>query len=410
MRLTALSLLTVFLITMVGCRQRPRELPLQTVQVDKRLVEANNAFGLKLLRKLCAAQPAENVFISPTSIGACLAMLDNGAAGKTRVAIEQTLGVRDLELEDINRSWQGLNQGLQSTDQVQLAVANSLWGDDSVRLRPDFIKVLGSRYDAKAASLDFQEARTAKRINAWVSEKTHQHIKQIVTPAELLDHPIILLSAVWFKGGWAHPFKRAETRDHPFSLPDGTQKTVRMMSRKELYQYAELDGVQVVALPYKGQHMMMLVALPPKTMELGAFLALLTPERSGKWIAQVSERTSAHRGTVKLPRFEVAYLGDLVDALRACGMGGAFAPDRADFSLMSDAPVWLGPVRHRTLLQVDEKGTEATGVTIATASLSAGPRPTGFEMTVDHPFFCAIWDKETQALVFAGMVVDPEGL
>lgn len=405
MRLTALSLLTVFLITMVGCRQRPRELPLQTVQVDKRLVEANNAFGLKLLRKLCAAQPAENVFISPTSIGACLAMLNNGAAGKTRVAIEQTLGGRDLELEDINRSWQGLNQGLQSTDQVQLAVANSLWGDDSVRLRPDFMKVLGSRYDAKAASLDFQEARTAKRINAWVSEKTHQHIKQIVTPAELLDHPIILLSAVWFKGGWAHPFKRAETRDHPFSLPDGTQKTVRMMSRTARYYHAEAKGVQVVALPYKEERLTMIVVLPPKTMGLDVFRRSLSAEQCETWASQSLQR----EGTLRLPRFTVACENDLREGLAACGMGTVFDPERADFSPMSDASVWLGPVRHSVLLRVDEKGTEASAAGKWLLP-PPGPPDAAFEMTVDHPFFCAIWDKETQALVFAGMVVDPEGL
>lgn len=405
MRLPALSLLTVFLITMIGCRERPQQLPLQAVQVDERLVEANNAFGLKLLRKLCAAEPAENVFISPTSIGACLAMLNNGAAGETRVAIEQTLGIRDLELEDINRSWQGLNQSLQSAEQVRLAVANSVWRDDSVRFKPDFIKVLGSRYDAEAASLDFHDARAAKRINAWVGEKTDHHIKQIVTPAELSRHSVVLLGAVWFRGGWAHPFKRAETRDHRFTLPNGAEKTVPMMSRTARYYYAEAKGVQVVALPYKEERLTMIVVLPPKTMGLGVFRRSLSAEQCETWASQSLQR----EGTLRLPRFTVACENDLREGLAACGMGTVFDPERADFSPMSDASVWLGPVRHSVLLRVDEKGTEASAAGKWLLP-PPGPPDAAFEMTVDHPFFCAICDKQTQALVFAGMVVDPEQL
>src|SRR5579871_3364144 len=44
-------------------------------------------FGLKLVANLAANRPHENMFVSPLSIFAALAMLENGADGKTRTAM-----------------------------------------------------------------------------------------------------------------------------------------------------------------------------------------------------------------------------------------------------------------------------------------------------------------------------------
>src|SRR5690242_4659626 len=48
---------------------------------------AMNTFGLKLLADVAAHQRHENVFLSPLSLFAALAMTENGAAGKTRDAM-----------------------------------------------------------------------------------------------------------------------------------------------------------------------------------------------------------------------------------------------------------------------------------------------------------------------------------
>jgi len=37
----------------------------------------------------------------------------------------------------------------------------------------------------------------------------------------------------------------------------------------------------------------------------------------------------------------------------------------------------------------------------------AQPKPLPFEMIVDHPFFCAIAERNTGALLLTGVITDP---
>ena len=72
-------------------------------------------------------------------------------------------------------------------------------------------------------------------------------------------------------------------------------------------------------------------------------------------------------GEVVVPRFRVEHAVDLRDALRALGMSDPFERDRADFSGMSDfsrmspeaGGLFASGLRHLTLLDVNELGTEA---------------------------------------------------
>ena len=60
-------------------------------------------------------------------------------------------------------------------------------------------------------------------------------------------------------------------------------------------------------------------------------------------------------------------------------------------------------------MKVDEEGTEAAAVTGIGAAIPAlvGATPAPFEMVVDHPFFLAIADTQTDALFFVGAITDP---
>jgi serpin B len=90
------------------------------------------------------------------------------------------------------------------------------------------------------------------------------------------------------------------------------------------------------------------------------------------------------------------------------GMGVAFGQE-ADFSRIHPPPGWLriNDVEHKTYTKVDEKGTEAavaTSVGIVATFVRSTPR---FEMIVDHPFFCAIVEQHSAAMLFAGVVTIP---
>ena len=80
---------------------------------DARLVAANLGFGLRLLRELVAEQPKGNVLISPVSVALALAMTYNGAAGETKTAMAQALGLQGLSVEELNRGSGALTMALQ---------------------------------------------------------------------------------------------------------------------------------------------------------------------------------------------------------------------------------------------------------------------------------------------------------
>jgi serpin B len=87
-------------------------------------------------------------------------------------------------------------------------------------------------------------------------------------------------------------------------------------------------------------------------------------------------------------------------------MGVAFDRPRANFQDMLAGPSWIDKVRHKTFVQVDEQGTEAAAAT-GVAMGRGAPPPEFFRMVVDRPFFCAIRDDPSGALLFMGSIVEP---
>ena len=79
----------------------------------------------------------------------------------------------------------------------------------------------------------------------------------------------------------------------------------------------------------------------------------------------------------------------------------------ADFSGMTDGTgLSLAEVRHKAALSIDERGVDAAASSfVGGAGMGMPPDPPSFD--VDRPFFVGIVDGPTNALLFAGHVVDP---
>ena len=85
-------------------------------------------------------------------------------------------------------------------------------------------------------------------------------------------------------------------------------------------------------------------------------------------------------------------------------MRAAFDPSTANFSGIA-LGLFISAARQKTFVEVNEEGTEAAAVTAVAPSLtSLTPR---FEMIVDRPFLFLIEDKQTQTILFMGVVFDP---
>ena len=155
-------------------------------------------------------------------------------------------------------------------------------------------------------------------------------------------------------------------------------------------------------LTYGAGRLSMYVFLPDTRLGLPGFQRLLEARSWDTWMA----RFRATEGHVALPRFKIAYEARLNQALEALGMAVAFG-SRADFSGMGVGAVRIDEVRHKTLVEVNEEGAEAAAATsVSMVRASFVPQRT-FSMVVDRPFFCAIRDDQTGAILFMGSIVEP---
>jgi serpin B len=366
---------------------------------------AINDLGLRLLRTLTDGSGA-NTMVSPLSVSLALAMTYNGASGTTRTAMAETLGIAAISTEQFNRSNRSLLDRIQKADPaVQIEIANALWLQSGFRINPGFLRLSHDFFDAVPESLDFagNPRRAAIHINDWVKQRTQGKIPEIIK--DLARSTVLVLTdAVYFKGRWAVPFDQKATKSRSFHLPGGRSVTVPMMAQRGEYRYLETDSFQAIRLPYGHDQFAMYIFLPRQSTGLPDLLRSLDQQHWNQWLAKLLAR----KGQIVLPRFEVTYGHQLNHALTAMGMGIAFGGE-ADFSRIHPPPGWLriNDVEHKTYMKVDEEGTEAAAATsvgiVATFVMGTPP----FEMIVDHPFFCAIAEQHSGAMLFAGIVTNP---
>ena len=380
------------------------ELPRSLSQAELDLIEADNAFALKLFREIDAYEAASsNIFVSPLSVSMALSMTYNGAAGETQQAMAQTLEFQDLNLDDVNQGYRDLIDLLFDLDpQIEWQLANSIWYREGFFVEPSFLDITRTFFDAQVEALDFSAPGAADVMNQWVSDGTNGRIEEIV------DDPIdpltvmFLINAIYFKGDWRHQFDKDLTRDAPFTLLDGNEITTPMMFHKEevAVRRAWDSLASVIEMPYGGDAFTMTVVLPHPDVTLQSVVEALDTERWTSWIANLHE-TEAF---VVMPKFSFEYEISLKDVLTSLGMGIAFDEMSADFTKINPlGELYISKVKHKTFIQVDEEGTEAAAVTsVEVNAVSAPPR-----FIVDRPFLFTIRERISGTILFMGRVVDP---
>lgn len=390
-----------------GCTKATMAKPDEAVlnAFDVTMVEKTNDFGFNLYKNL--ARENENIMISPVSVSLALAMAYNGANGVTREDMAKALNVQDLDLDRLNKNNLALLYYLTSADpELTVNIANSIWMVEDFKFSEAFVATVKNDYRAEAKKLDFADPKSADVINKWVNDKTQGTIDQIVTPPIDSQTIMFLINAVYFKGAWTSPFEAELTSEQRFNRADGQTVTVPTMYQSGSFDYLKTSGFQALRLPYgEDEQMAMVLFLPDQDTSLSEFQNQLNQDNWSNWQVHFETKT----GTVMLPKFTMEYEKSLNQVLAELGMGIAFVPGEADFSGLAAAAagdIYISNVKHKTFIQVDESGTEAAAVTSVEVGTTSMPAY-DFELNFDRPFFYAIEDSETGAIVFMGSVLDP---
>jgi serpin B len=375
--------------------------------------DAVRSFTADLYREL-ARGAAGNVVCSPYSVAVALAMTRNGARGRTAGELDTVLhapasGRLNAGLNALARQLEGRagrwKRADGSTGDITLDVANSLWGQRGVAWATAFLDELARDYGAGIRLADYiGDAEGArKKVNAWVADRTHKRITELL-PAGVLDPTtrLVLVNAIYLKAPWETPFDEGATRPAPFTRGGGSRVTVPMMA-VDLHGAGYLSGPgwQAVDLPYAGAQLAMAVVVPERgrlgeverTLDGAALRGILTGFRPDNV-------------SVRLPRWSFRAQASLRELLSRLGMPTAFSA-AADFGAMTTQErLRIDAVVHEAFVAVAEPGTEAAAATAAVVGVTAAAPPE-LTVTADRPFVFVIHDVETATPLFIGRVADP---
>ncbi len=387
-----LSLILAFALCMLPLYARaeeetPKSLPTESTP---EILEKNAP--LKLLSTLYTGQ--KTLVYSPLSLSVALAMAAEGACGETKAQLDAFLSERRPELmflEDL--SFSGVK------------LANTAFYRPELKLLDSYQDVLQDQYDAEAVKME--EGSVAPQVNEWVSNHTDGMISQMLDEEPDAATMMILINALSMKAYWELPFDGNHTGAAEFHAPDGDIE-VSMMHQTEFFRYAEVDGVQAISLPYADSTLQMTVLLPRES-------------NLSELVEQISEAPDAFLNRylpdefmnvhLSLPNVRAESSFDLISALSEAGVTDALDASKADFSAMAenaqDMGLYIGRVLQKTMLNVNETGTEAAAATAVIMRAKGAVAAQSVEMNVNQPFMLLVHDRESGYVLFAACINNP---
>ena len=425
-------------------------------------------FGRDLMGELVKSEGDDkNVVISPLTVHMLLSMVYLGAGKNTMSQLKKGL---ELDWSNANNddSLEGFRNMSEDYDKVsndthsgtQIRIANAMFVKDGLPVKHGYEGSLKNFIGASVQTFKSPQDGSGQ-LNAFVKSKTNGLIEKVIGPNDINANTLMILaSACYFKSTWKTPFKAKKTQEMKFKLAGG-KKTIQLehgmrTGHKEKFRHAELeDGTRIIELPYQNPNFNMYIAMPkagficvqyfwgfsglvffifalyfrqtnaadhhylpfwekvyirikpgcsPKDNTVEAINTLATSFNYDTFESKLRRIGDVF---VQMPRFETGSSLTLNSALKAMGMTDMFGP-KADLSRMLDGTNGqVSKVAHKTVVKVNEEGSEAAAVAVAIVSFRSMSTPLQINFIVDRPIVFMIHDKVNNAPIFVGRVMDP---
>nr|CAD7195494.1 unnamed protein product [Timema douglasi] len=468
---------------------------------NKRLADSANKFSVELLKAVCSQNRDGNVIISPVSVSTLLALLDQGSHDTTRQQLESVL---NLSTEEARQGYGGLVHSLKSrapnASLPVLEVANHLFVARGWSVRPEFRHTASRDFLSGVEEVTFGSGSGAVAINSWATAATHGRIGAIVPPEfreeknplrrsflpyvwlcirlplrlkRVLQRPMsvstcpeglphdtvmVLANAIFFKGLWLKPFKKAFTTEHIFSPQPGVMMSVPFMEQEGDFVFGDDPnlGAKWIELPFnsavncrsapkkqrgyynteqlntvqltlnsgqtsvstgstpsyslsdnfdRGEEFSMVVVLPNERHGLNKLIDRLTATD----LSNMASTRTNKRVRLFLPRFKLNSQSQLIPVLQQLGVTDIFnASSKLAGITTSTEPLKVSNVFQKAEIEIDEEGGTASAATVVivnTLSLVIYPEQVMFQ--ADHPFLAVIIDRVNSVPLFIARVADP---
>ncbi|XP_045719249.1 thyroxine-binding globulin [Mirounga angustirostris] len=361
----------------------------------------NADFAFNLYWRFTMETPDQNIFFSPVSISAALAMLSFGAYYSTQTQILESLGsnLTDTPMAEIQQGFQHLICSLNfPKKELELQMGNTFFIGKQLKPLAQFLHDVKSLYATEVFSTDFSNVSAAQQeINSHVEKQTKGKVVGLIQ--DLKPNTImVLVNYIHFKAQWANPFDPFKTEEgSSFSVDKTTTVQVPMMHQMEQYYHlvdTELNCT-VLQMDYSKNALALFVL--PKEGQMEWVEGSMSSKTLKKW------NRLLQKGWIDLfvPKFSISATYDLGAIFLKMGIQDAFA-DNANFLGLK-----FSNAAHKAVLHIGERGTEA--VVVPEVRFLVQP-----EITLLHPiiqfdrsFLLLILEKSTKSILFLGKVVDP---
>jgi serpin B len=386
-------------VNMVAERQSVQLTPEQRV-----FVKDNNKFSMNFLKTVNEGNQSGNSFVfSPLSITYVLGMVNDGSTGTTEKELEETLGFHSGGIKAVNEYCKNLIENLPKADKnVTLDIANAIFLNKRYSLKEQFRQDMKRYYDAQAEALDFGSPETLKHINGWCKEKTNGMIPSII---ENVDVKMVsyLLNAIYFKADWAAKFDPKNTRNETFTTERGG-KEMPMMHQDVYISYLKNETFSAVRIPYGNQMWSMTVMLPEEGKTTDDVINLLAQD---DWKEFDNSLYQPYEVNLSLPRFETSsstddMAGGLISLLKKMGIRKVFDKENMEIVNIANTPLYIGMMRQKAAIKVNEKGSEAAAVTVAGMLNTAVEEFPKADFHANRPFVYVISEASSGVILFVG--------
>ncbi|XP_077002983.1 thyroxine-binding globulin [Tamandua tetradactyla] len=367
----------------------------------------NADFAFNLYRKFTVETPDRNIFFSPVSISAALAMLSLGACSSTQTQILEALGFKltDTPMAEIQQGFQHLICSLNSPKkELDLQMRNALFIGKQLKPLAKFLDDVKSLYETDVFSTDFSNVFVAQQqINSHVEKQTKGKVMGLIQ--DLKPNTImVLVNYIHFKAQWANPFDPSKTEDGSSFLVD-KNSTVLVPMMHQIEEYYHLIDTElnctVLQMDYSENALALFVL--PEEGQMERVEGVMSSKILKKW------NHLLQKGWVNLfvPKFSISATYELRAILLKMGIQDAFA-DNANFPEIAEGNgVKLSNAAHKAVLDIVEKGTE--DVAVPEVRFPDQPDITLVHPIIqfDRPFLLLILERNTKSILFLGKVMDP---
>lgn len=242
-----------------------------------------------------------NFLVCPLSVDVVLALVHAGAKGNTAKQLSAGLQLPESH-EKVQDIFKKLAPTLEGNDKYELNSANKVYVKDGFKIKDTFKSTAVDVFNAEIQNVDFSKKEEASSvINKWVEDKTHEKIKDLISPSDLsADTRAVLVNALYFKGAWVKQFSEYGTKKRPFHLNNKDQVDVDMMDIVDTFNYYEDKelNAKFLEMPYQGGDISMIVALPNDKEGLSALESKI--ER-----VLTTPKFTSQRVHVQLPKYKI---------------------------------------------------------------------------------------------------------